>query len=174
MSPPAETSRRTALLGWGLAVAVALLLVGMVLLAPVARARGMAFLSNVLYHAFRPVCHQMAERSFHLEGFPLGVCARCFGLYAGALAGLLLYPLARSVMRTDAPGRVWVIVAALPTTIDFALGFLGIWENTHWSRFSTALVLGAASAFYIVPGLVGLALSLRRKRLFEPELSREG
>jgi hypothetical protein len=48
------------------------------------------------------------------------------------------------------------MLAAVPTTIDFALGFSGLWENTHWSRFSTGLLLGAAAAFYVIPGLVDL------------------
>ncbi|MCA1594754.1 MAG: hypothetical protein LC754_19425, partial [Acidobacteria bacterium] len=45
---------------------------------------------------------------------------------------------------------------ALPTTVDFALGFFGVWENTHLSRFLTAVLLGAVAAFFIVPGLVDL------------------
>ena len=62
-----------------------------------------------------------------------------------------------------------IVLAVLPTTVDFALGFFGIWENTHWSRFLTALVAGAVAAFYIVPGLVDLGLSrVRRPEGFSP------
>jgi uncharacterized membrane protein len=147
---------RAALPAWGAAAAVAATLVGMILLAPAARAHGWGVSSLVLYQAFKPICHQIAERSFHLEGFPLAVCARCTGLYAGLLAGLLCYPLARGLKRADVPRREWVIAAALPTSIDFALGFFGLWENTHWSRFLTALVLGGSAAFFVMPGLIGL------------------
>jgi uncharacterized membrane protein len=154
---------RAAWSGWGLALGGAASLVAMIVLAPLARARGSLLLSQALYEFFRPACHQISERSFHLAGFPLAVCARCTGLYVGALAGVALYPLARRVARTDAPPRAWLILAAVPTTVDFALGFFHVWENTHWSRFSTALLLGAASAFYIVPGLVDLwGMILRR------------
>jgi len=60
-------------------------------------------------------------------------------------------------------------LAVLPTTVDFALGFFGIWENTHWSRFLTALLAGAGAAFYIVPGLVDLGLArVRRPEGFSP------
>jgi uncharacterized membrane protein len=153
---------------------VAASLAAMIWGAPAARAGGWAGLSTVLYQAFHPVCHQMPERSFHFEGYPLAVCARCAGLYAGALLGLLLYTLARPLTRTDAPPRAWVIWSALPTTIDFLLGVTGLWENTHWSRFLTASVLGASAAFYVVPGLVGLGLSLGGGRLFGARLYREG
>ncbi|HZI20388.1 MAG TPA: DUF2085 domain-containing protein [Pyrinomonadaceae bacterium] len=159
----APAPSRRAAVAWALGLGVAALLVGLILLAPAARARGWETLSLILYQGFAPVCHQLAERSFHLEGFPLAVCARCWGLYAGALAGLLFYPLARPLAQTDAPHRGWVIAAALPTSVDFALGFLGVWENTHWSRFLTAAVLGASAAFFVVPALVGLGLQLGRK-----------
>jgi uncharacterized membrane protein len=42
--------------------------------------------------AFGRVCHQRPERSFALLGRPLPVCARCFGLYLGLPAGLLILP----------------------------------------------------------------------------------
>jgi uncharacterized membrane protein len=153
----ARRLRRAAWRAWCFAAAVALLFVGAVALAPFLRARGWFVAAQVFYQGFSAACHQMPERSFHVEGFPLAVCARCSGLYAGALFGVLAYPLVRSLRRTDAPGRWWLLAAALPTSVDFALGVLGLWENTHFSRFLTALVLGAASASYIVPGAVGLA-----------------
>jgi uncharacterized membrane protein len=143
---------------WVAALSVAALLVGVIVAAPLLRARGAYFVSEAIYRGFHAACHQMPERSFHLWGFPLAVCARCFGLYAGALAGLLVYPLARGLTRTDAPPRAWLLLAALPTSVDFALGMLGLWENTHWSRFLTALLLGGASAFYVMPGAADLAL----------------
>jgi hypothetical protein len=71
------------------------------------------------------------------------------------------------------PGRAWLLAAALPTAVDFALGFFGVWENTHLSRFLTALLLGAVTAFYVVPGVVDLGLSLRGQPL-RAWLQREG
>ena len=65
--------------------------------------------------------------------------------------------MARGLTRAGAPGRAWLFLAAAPTSLDFVLGVTGLWENTHWSRFATALPLGAAAAFYVVPGLVELA-----------------
>jgi uncharacterized membrane protein len=139
-------------------MAFTLLLLGLLVLAPWLRSRGAFIWSQGVYKLFSAVCHQIPERSFYLAGFPLAVCARCAGLYVGAAVGLLAYPLMRRPLaRTDAPPRAWLILAALPTTVDFMLGVLGFWENTHASRFSTAVVLGAASAFFIMPGLADLA-----------------
>lgn len=38
----------------------------------------------LVYAAGAVVCHQRPERSFHLQGAPLPVCARCTGIYAAA------------------------------------------------------------------------------------------
>jgi uncharacterized membrane protein len=154
---------RAAWFAWGASLSVAATLVGLIVAAPILRASGDVSAARTIYVGFSAACHQIAARSFYLDGFPLAVCARCFGLYVGALAGVAAYPLARPLMRTDAPERVWLILAALPTTVDFALGFFGIWENTHWSRFLTALLLGVVAAFYVVPGLVDLGLMRLRR-----------
>lgn len=148
--------RRRALLAWGAISVGALALVGAIALAPVMLANGWTAAGQVLYQSFHAVCHQMPERSFYIGSHPLAVCARCAGLYAGTAAGALCYPLLRSLARTDAPAREWLFLAVLPSAIDFGLGVTGLWENTHLSRFLTALLLGAAAAFYIVPGFVDL------------------
>jgi uncharacterized membrane protein len=159
---PAESARvrSGAVWAWALTASAVLTILGLIVLAPWARANGHPFLGAVVYNGFSATCHQIPERSFHFEGFPLAVCARCFGLYAGGAAGVLFYPLARGLARRDAPGRAWLLAAAVPTTVDFALGFFGVWENTHLSRFLTAVVLGATVAFYVVPA--ALDLSYRR------------
>ncbi|HEU4597952.1 MAG TPA: DUF2085 domain-containing protein [Pyrinomonadaceae bacterium] len=167
----AARRRRARLVVWGAAASLVALFVGIIVLAPALRARGFMLASEVIYQSLRVACHQQAERSFHFEGFPLAVCARCFGLYAGAAAGLVAYPLLRSLDRTDAPGRAWLLAAALPTSVDFALGVLGVWENTHLSRFLTALLLGVASAFFIMPGLSDL-VRMRFERTARREFAR--
>ena len=171
-----ESSRhaRVALAVWGAVLVGAAGLVGLILLAPLLQARGAVVAAQAIYHGFSAACHQESARSFHIEGFPLAVCARCTGLYVGALAGVAAYPLlARTLARREMPWRIWLIMAAVPTTVDFALGFFGVWDNTHLSRFLTASLLGVVSAFYIVPGLVDLSLTSRRGRLFGHGLPRE-
>jgi uncharacterized membrane protein len=170
-----ESARRAwrARAAWALALAVAAGLVGLIAAAPLLRSAGARAASDAVYGGFVLVCHQIGERAFHVEGHPLAVCARCFGLYAGALAGVAVYPLARGLTRRDMPARAWLLASAVPTSIDFALGFFGVWENTHWSRFLTALPLGVAVAFCVVPGLVDLALAPLRQ-FFRPRLQREG
>ena len=158
---------------WAAAAAVAAGLVGLIVAAPLLRAGGALAAADAVYRGFGLVCHQLGERSFYVSGFQLAVCARCFGLYAGALAGVAAYPLIRPLSRRDSPARWWLAAAAVPTSVDFALGLLGVWENTHASRFLTALLLGVALAFYVVPGLVDLS-QYPLRQFFRPDLPREG
>ena len=121
----------------------------------------MMALASVLYDLYKPVCHQLSDRAFHLSGYPLAVCARCLGIYSGFLFGLIVYPFAFSLTRTDTPPRQWLILALVPLGVDFFGGFVGAFENSSASRLITGLIAGVAGAFYIMPGLVGMALSLR-------------
>src|ERR1044072_5560529 len=131
---PGAQSLRGPLLAWGAAVAVMLFLGGLIVAAPWSAAHGHGFTAQAIYQSFGYVCHQIPERSFYVAGHPLAVCARCTGLYAGLAAGILLYPLVRSLRITRTPARVWLFIAAVPVAVDFLLGFLGIWQNTHLSR----------------------------------------
>jgi uncharacterized membrane protein len=51
-----------------------------------------------------------------------------------------------------------LFLAAAPLAIDFSLGFFGIWENTHLSRFVTGALLGSVAVLYVMPGLIDLSL----------------
>ncbi len=167
---PREFSMRAAWIAWACAAVGALLWLTLILSAPLALARGHETVAFVIYQGLKTVCHQMPERAFWVAGHPLAVCARCFGIYAGFAAMVLVYPLSRRLERTETPRRAWLVVALLPTTVDFMLGITGLWANTHSSRFLTGAWLGAWAAFYVVPGLIEIgvgratAASKRRSR----------
>ncbi len=142
---------------------IALTLVTMIVSAPLAQANGHAPFAFTIYKAFSFVCHQIPERSFHLAGHQFAVCSRCTGLYSGFAVAALVYPLARSLKRTDTPRRLWLILAAVPLLIDFSLTYFGVWSNTHLTRFSTGALLGVMAAFYVMPGLVELSSTIARR-----------
>lgn len=150
---------------WATAAALVLGSVSLVVIAPAARAGGHTLSAFFLYEMFGRVCHQLRERSFYLAGHPLAVCARCTGIYFGFAAGVLLYPLVRSLNRTDFPARRWLLLAAAPAALDFALGLSGVWENTHLSRALSGGLLGLAASFYVVPGALDLGHMIRERRM---------
>lgn len=118
-----------------------------------------------VYSFFSYICHQIPDRSMHIDGHPLAVCSRCFGVYFGLLAGLAAYPLWRRVDEIEPLPRTWLFLSLVPIGIDWSLTVFGIWENTHLSRFLTGTILGSACAIYIVPAAVeiGRNMSLRRR-----------
>jgi uncharacterized membrane protein len=156
-------SLRRPLTMWLIVATGSLLLVAMIVGAPLADASGHSALSFVIYRAFSYVCHQLPERSYFIAEHQFAVCSRCTGLYFGFTAATLVYPLLRSLRTTTTPARKWLFLAAAPLGVDFLLGYLNIWENTHTSRLFTGLLLGAVSVFYVVPGFVDLSLRLWRK-----------
>jgi uncharacterized membrane protein len=154
---------------WAGVAAVAFVLAGLIFAAPFAANTHTSFAFTV-YQAFSYVCHQLPERSFHLAGHPLAVCSRCTGLYTGFAIAALLYPLLRSLNRTNPPARRWLLVAAVPMSLDVGLDVLGVWQNTPSSRLMTGLLLGAVAAFFVIPGLIDLLNFdwLRRRLRSEP------
>ena len=144
----------------GVLILVLLWIAGIVSEPLIRAAGGDSTLLSLLSYTYGRVCHQVADRSFHVAGHPFAVCARCFGIYAGYLAGLIVYPIARSLTETELPHRRWLMIALLPVAVDFVGGCLGIFENTLASRALTGMIAGVAGAFFTLPGLVSLAASL--------------
>ncbi len=145
---------RSQILMWIGAAACVSVWMALIVGAPVALAHNYSYLATIIYKGFSPFCHQIPERSFHIEGHAFAVCSRCTGIYAGVAAGVIVYPVVRSLRRTDTPARFWLLLATVPVILDWTVGFLGIWENTHLSRSLTGGLLGVVAAFYIVPGLM--------------------
>jgi uncharacterized membrane protein len=164
----AAPASRRAIAVWAGACAISLAIVGLIVGAPIAQAYGHPAIASSIYKTFSFVCHQIPDRSFHLAGHQFGVCSRCTGLYAGFAFAALVYPLARSLQRTDTPSRLWLILATLPLVIDFALGYFSIWENTHLSRFLTGALLSSVAVFYIMPGLIDLSSAIVHRFTREP------
>jgi uncharacterized membrane protein len=106
------------------------------------------------------ICHQRPERSFHVEGRRLPVCARCTGLYLAApfgLMGALLMRRRRGADdRTYRWWRVAIVAAAVPTVISVGLEWIGgPGLSSNISRALTALPLGAALAAVVGAAVLG-------------------
>jgi len=110
-------------------------------------------LSAAVYAAGSLICHQRPERSFHYDGAQYPVCARCLGLYLGALTGVVLWvavaglrsaPSPRARWFTAARARTLLIVVAVPTLASVGLGMLGVWDANNVLRAAIAWPLGAA------------------------------
>ena len=159
-----EKMRKQAVFVWLVSASFVAIWVFLILLAPIAEAYNFTFVSTPIYTFFGFLCHQMTERSFYLVEHSFAVCSRCFGVYFGLLFGFTVYPLLRHIENAEPVSRIWLFLALIPMALDWSLGYFEIWENTHFSRFSTGLILGTACAVFIIPALVEIfQLRLLRK-----------
>jgi uncharacterized membrane protein len=95
------------------------------------------WIAPFLYAIFDPVCHQIAQRSFHLWGEPLAVCHRCAGLYLGFALGVMIWPaFPTTAARLLAKPRA-ILLFSIPLATDAVL-FAGV--NTAASRFTSGIV----------------------------------
>jgi uncharacterized membrane protein len=97
---------------------------------------------------FRLMCHGKVERCLELFDVPMPICARCVGIYAGMLIGILAFwaiPLLRErVMRGVA------IAAATPLAIDGLTQLTGLRESTNELRIATGVIAGLAFGLWIL------------------------
>jgi len=158
--------RRQAYRVWIVTLAVVSLWNLSIVAAPFAKVGGLAGISASLYTFFSFICHQMPARSFFIQGEPFGVCSRCFGVYFGLLAGVVIYPLWRRIDEIEPLPRFWLFLSLVPMAVDWSLTFFGVWENTHLSRFLTGLILGIACSTFIVPAVVEITRNFTWRRHF--------
>jgi len=110
-----------------------------------------------VYAAAGFICHQRPERSFHIAGIQLPVCARCFGLYLSAMAGAVVGMIAAGAVPGAMRGRMILGATALPTALTFALEVLGLAHPSNMARAIAAIPLGAAGGWIFVKLLAGPA-----------------
>jgi uncharacterized membrane protein len=102
-------------------------------------------ISAAIYEVGSLVCHQRPERSFHMWGAQLPVCARCTGHYLGAaivaLAGAAVgRPLLRGAW-THA--RALLLLGAVPTATTLLYEWTTGEMPGHWIRAAAGFPLGA-------------------------------
>jgi uncharacterized membrane protein len=132
---------------------VALLLLGWLLNTPA----GLLGKADAIGYA---VCHRIDVRSFHLGDRPLPLCARCSGMYLGAMLGLV-YQSVFSRRRTGTPPLRVIIplgLMALAFVVDGTNSFLhlipgapGIYEPTNTLRLFTGTGMGLVIAAMLFP-----------------------
>ncbi len=112
--------------------------------------------SEFFYKFFSSACHQLDDRSLHIEGHKLGVCSRCTLIYFGFLTGIILYPFFRKLRNIEMPSIFFLLAGVALMGIDVSLDLLDIIKNTFITREITGGILGLILPFYIIPGTIRL------------------
>lgn len=106
----------------------------------------------VVYAAGSLICHQLPERSFHVAGAQLPVCARCYGLYLGAALGATLWLVVaarRERILPRIPALATLAVVAAPTAVTALTAIAGVFDPPNMWRAGLALPLGAAAGVVV-------------------------
>jgi uncharacterized membrane protein len=127
----------------------AILWLSAIVLAPFAlRDPRTALASAFVYAGASHVCHQKPERSFHLSGVTMPVCARCTGLYvAGVLGACLAWAGAASAPRRM---RAVMLTSAAPMAVTVVLEWVGLWQPANLTRAIVSVPPGVAAGWIVV------------------------
>ena len=133
-----------------------------------------------IYATGAVVCHQRPERSFHLWGARLPVCARCTGIYVGAaLAALAMARRLSTVVRafqvSDAPRGRWrpaenlalrvFVLASLPTLATLIFEWTTGVMPSNPVRFAAGLPLGAVVSWIVLNPSTSLGVDRRAPKV---------
>ncbi|NJL95638.1 MAG: DUF2085 domain-containing protein [Anaerolineae bacterium] len=107
------------------------------------------------------ICHRIEVRSFIAGTYQLPLCARCTGIYLGAMAGLGVYLASRRERAGRLPNwRVSLVLAAFVGVLAvdglnsyFTLfpGYEGVYEPQNWLRLTTGVFTGIALITLVLP-----------------------
>lgn len=106
------------------------------------------------------VCHRIEARSFFLDDRPLPLCARCSGMYLGAVAGILFqfifFPRRGGMpgWKTGIPFMLFVLafgIDGLNSYLHLFPGMNGAYEPQNWLRLITGTGMGLSIAAMLVP-----------------------
>ena len=96
------------------------------------------------------ICHRDNAKSFFISGEKLEVCARCTGIYLGALIfsiPALLFP----GIKPHSKRLLYSGMVIMAT--DIVLYSTGIYDYSKWVAFLTGLILGSVCILYIFDGI---------------------
>jgi len=103
-----------------------------------------------LKQVYSGVCHQIDYKTFEINNLHLLVCARCSGIYLGALfsvGGLIIF-----VKKINIPLK-YFFISCFPMAFDVILYAAGVYHYTKWLAFSTGILFGSVAIVYILASI---------------------
>jgi uncharacterized membrane protein len=101
-------------------------------------------LPHAIYWLGDAECHQLANRSYFLNGNQMPFCARDVGLFLGLVLGLGFAAFVRWKIHP-----VLVLVGLVPIAIDGGLQFVSSYESTNPLRLATGTLAGLVLALLL-------------------------
>lgn len=110
-------------------------------LAPIAEEYSLLSLSNASYGFLSSICHQYPTRCLWILNRPMGLCSRCFSVYASFSIGILCLPLVRKQK-----GLILSAFLLLPLFTDGLIQHANLSASNNLRRVLTGILFGAAAS----------------------------
>ena len=114
--------------------------------------------AELVYLFFSPFCHQLAERSFHIFGAQLALCARCTGIWAGLLLGTLFFIFLKPEISS------WLLLPVLVMIIDGIFNTISGFSTPAFLRFFFGAGFGFSGGWILARGFYELEENLKREK----------
>ena len=89
-------------------------------------------------------CHQIAERSFYLNGNELPVCSRDIGIAIGLLSGMLI-----GILFVRRINPFFLAIGLVPMIIDGGLQAVTSYQSNNLLRLVTGIIAGVVAALLL-------------------------
>jgi uncharacterized membrane protein len=109
-------------------------------------------------------CIELSDHSYYLNGNQMPFCARCTGIFAGLVIGMLLA--VRSNLKVN---NLLIGLGILPLLIDGGLQLVTSYQSTNPLRVATGLLAGAAVSLYLSHATKGAKNSRKAKEIESSE-----
>jgi uncharacterized membrane protein len=153
------------------------------LLAPAMMIAGWTFPAKVIYLVYRPMCHQLPERSYFLGGdhyayskdelaeagvevgppsrdignehvgWKVAFCQRDVAIYGSILLAGLAYAAIRTRRNPWKLKFRYYLLFLVPMGVDGVLQLFGVYESTWLLRTITGVIFGVGSVLFVYPYL---------------------
>ena len=116
-------------------------------------------LPRVIYIIGDLECHQLAERSYFLNGNQMAFCARDLGLFAGLMVG---FGVATFLIVQINP--VLLLFGLVPMGVDGGVQLVTEYESTNPVRLATGIVAGASLSLLLAVFILALKEDVSHRR----------
>lgn len=96
-------------------------------------------LAGEFYGLMSMSCHQNALRCFWLLGYPMALCARCFGIYVGTILMLLFLVFKKNIRQYS---FVFVFILIFISVLEIVIEKTNIWGGNNFIRFIFGNIYG--------------------------------
>ena len=100
----------------------------------------MPFPWNSIYGCGDRICHEIAERSFFINGNQMPFCARCTAIWLGLAIGVGFMIFFK--VELNEKFIFVIIIGTIPIAIDGLGQLFGLWVSTNLIRVITGLLIG--------------------------------